>query len=362
MEKINNFKGVLVYLNVYTFKENGIINITKKSPDVLDYVILDIETDYPQESSILDVAKEIYNNRNTARIWIGTKRYTSEHLGTTSVEIINHIASVKETFMNDSVGKNIWNNCVKGIYLNMERIYENMDYNISVDKNNCKGVKVAKDVSDYVHSNLNLNMLWIPYYQEATEDIVKSMAYMVARTDVFDIVIIQPSYYLGIYSEENLDAVYYSTQKNNICYRNGSEIFPRTHYSATVGFEMEFDNKIPGEPYNENYNKYVNKFKNLENAPMCFYAGSMDVIAKRYAIIEDFYGVYGDADGDGTLTANDAAIVLQYVLDGSIPERITYMCDVNGDNIITAEDSSLILKKVIDDGFIFPIVDAAFGS
>lgn len=360
MEKINNFKGLLVYIDSDTkYTDEQIKNITAKAPDILDYVILDIYSPKPTPSEVLKVAKDIYNYRQNIRIWIGTPAYSSG-IRVSANDMINNLNDIKNTFMNDSKGKTIWNNCVKGVYFNMETIYGDMDYDISFDKNNCVELNIAKDVSNHVHNDMNLNLLWIPYYNDGSEKIVKSMAYMVARTNVFDIVIIQPGYYFD-YSIQNLDAVSYSVQENNICYRNGNPIFSRIYDTATVGFEMEVDNDVKSYK-RDRYEQYVNKFSTLKDYPMCYYANTIANIQKNYILIEDFYGVYGDADGDGTLTANDAAIVLQYVLDGSIPERITYMCDVNGDNIITAEDSSLIFKKVIDDGFIFPIVDAAFGS
>ncbi len=66
-------------------------------------------------------------------------------------------------------------------------------------------------------------------------------------------------------------------------------------------------------------------------------------------------GIYGDADSNGALTANDAAIVLAGVIDPDfeIPAAFKYV-DVNEDEIITAADAALILAKVLDVSVDFP--------
>jgi hypothetical protein len=65
--------------------------------------------------------------------------------------------------------------------------------------------------------------------------------------------------------------------------------------------------------------------------------------------------IYGDASGDGELTAEDAALVLQKSLDAAfvigIEEKTTdykKYIDVSGDGGITAEDAAQILQKSLD--------------
>lgn len=66
--------------------------------------------------------------------------------------------------------------------------------------------------------------------------------------------------------------------------------------------------------------------------------------------------VWGDADGDGKVTATDAAIVLQKAIDDSyvISDAAAYLCNVDCDGRLTASDSALILQKAIDDSFVMP--------
>lgn len=71
--------------------------------------------------------------------------------------------------------------------------------------------------------------------------------------------------------------------------------------------------------------------------------------------------LYGDADGDGSLTAADGAIILQRVLDEGayVPlqdkteDYLKYL-DTDGNGVLTADDSALVLQKSLDKGFLMP--------
>ena len=62
----------------------------------------------------------------------------------------------------------------------------------------------------------------------------------------------------------------------------------------------------------------------------------------------------GDVDDDGYLTATDAAIVMQRVLDENVKMPIEktrsymYIADADGDDVLTATDATLIMQKVLD--------------
>ncbi|MDO4302061.1 MAG: cyclophilin-like fold protein [Clostridia bacterium] len=71
--------------------------------------------------------------------------------------------------------------------------------------------------------------------------------------------------------------------------------------------------------------------------------------------------VYGDADGNGVLTASDAALILQKVLISSysIPienmlENYMSIIDVDGDGVLTSSDCAMVLQKVLDNGYTMP--------
>jgi pectate lyase len=73
---------------------------------------------------------------------------------------------------------------------------------------------------------------------------------------------------------------------------------------------------------------------------------------------------YGDASGDGSLTANDAAVILQKVLDSKfvmgIEEKVTdeatvkTIVDVDGNGTITSNDAAVVLQKVLDNSYTMP--------
>ena len=66
--------------------------------------------------------------------------------------------------------------------------------------------------------------------------------------------------------------------------------------------------------------------------------------------------LWGDADKSNTLTANDAAAILQYSLNKAFAgvENYDYTyCDVNDDGIITANDASNVVQKTLNSEFKF---------
>ncbi len=71
---------------------------------------------------------------------------------------------------------------------------------------------------------------------------------------------------------------------------------------------------------------------------------------------------FGDIDSKRGITANDAALVLQKVLNSSFPlpiqektnEWLKY-ADVSGDKKLTAADAAIILQKALDSNFTMPV-------
>ncbi len=66
----------------------------------------------------------------------------------------------------------------------------------------------------------------------------------------------------------------------------------------------------------------------------------------------------GDVNDDGTLTAMDAAIVLQYALTGSaeiLSGDNLIKAELDGNGTITANDSACIIAKSLDSSYVFPV-------
>lgn len=326
MANITNFKGILVYTgSTISYTTNDIDAIVTNAQHVLDYVILNIETNVSNSSAIvsqaLAVAKQIYNKRQTARIWLGTPRYTSSDKPTYD-QVRTHLTNLKTAFMNDSVGRNIWRNSVKGIYLNMETVYGTVDYTSASSLTKNASIKFANDVSYFVHNTLQtlgtsvgtkLDFLWIPYYgyNPNAATIIKNIGHVIAKTNIFDLAIIQPTYYfyytgsgknISPKSETdaalaaNLVGVKSSLDANNICYRDRVAVTSRaSNATATVGFEMEIDfgeDPIPDsgrKPKKERYGEYVDTFINSRSKPMCYYASGKSALVSRISLINAFY-------------------------------------------------------------------------
>lgn len=67
--------------------------------------------------------------------------------------------------------------------------------------------------------------------------------------------------------------------------------------------------------------------------------------------------LYGDADGNGILSANDAAVILNAVIMGAeaSEEDIINNYDVDFSGILTANDASTLLYKVLNNGYTMPV-------
>ena len=74
--------------------------------------------------------------------------------------------------------------------------------------------------------------------------------------------------------------------------------------------------------------------------------------ANTIAAIEEYLAtaatvLYGDANGDGSVSSKDAMRILQYVVDNSIAIDIT-AADANGDGNISSKDAMKVLQHVVD--------------
>lgn len=309
MANVKDFRGLLVYTGG---KNTTDITFANATYNIKDFVLLDREG--TKETKIIEnffkMAEEICKKRTNARIWIGTLMHDSMKSRTID-ETKNFLTSVKNKFTSTTAGTKIWNNNVKGVYLNMEAIYGTVDFTSpsSLHKNAC--IKLANDVSYFVHTSLKTNnaldFLWIPYYgyNKDAADFIKKVGHVAAKTTIFDLIVIQPSYYFPDGKSDtdsqlaaNLAAIKHSTINNRVCYRDNVFVTTKESYSKSIiGFEMELDININdpkiGADRTKRYNKYVSTFDSIrKNAvPICYYAGTntssnnSTILSK----IKDFY-------------------------------------------------------------------------
>ena len=64
--------------------------------------------------------------------------------------------------------------------------------------------------------------------------------------------------------------------------------------------------------------------------------------------------LYGDADANGVVDARDAAVMMQYVLNGTPYANETEYVDVNKDGIVDSSDIACVVQHILDNGFVLP--------
>ncbi len=104
----------------------------------------------------------------------------------------------------------------------------------------------------------------------------------------------------------------------------------------------------------------LGKIDGISSSELRDILGKGDITAV-FSLLEEKNFSYGDADCNGSLTANDAALVLKKILNANykLPiedktnDYIKYM-DVDGDSNISATDCAHILQKVLMGTYLFP--------
>ncbi len=80
-------------------------------------------------------------------------------------------------------------------------------------------------------------------------------------------------------------------------------------------------------------------------------------VALILCVVQTYGYNYGDSNGDGYITANDATLLQQKILDRSyvLPvENELNILDLDNNGILSAFDCTLIIQKTLDGSFVFP--------
>jgi len=126
------------------------------------------------------------------------------------------------------------------------------------------------------------------------------------------------------------------------------------NYDSIVYINQFDDIAFSDNNFNINF-----KFDFDKNRKYVFYLGGSNIdIPSVYYIGEENHDniLYGDADFDGVITANDCATVLKYVLDNdnfAVDSKFIKTADVDLTGIITANDVSCIMTKVLNNDYVF---------
>lgn len=243
---------------------------------------------------VVELVNKIIAKRSNAKIWIGTPGITSANYGIASTSLnpfYNYITTIQS-----SLGSTKWSNNIQGIYMNCESIYGTVNYS------NLLGnavIKLMNDLSYRVHSYLYKKFIWAPYYGYGSNaaTIIKNIGYVANTTNIYDFILIQPHYYFDSTVKSNLDGVYYSVQKQSVCYRDGVIVVPKTS-STVIGIDMEGDwhLRYPSSypDYKARYDEQVNKFSEFRGQiPFTFYVGlgsdGSDLISLTQTYVNHFY-------------------------------------------------------------------------
>ncbi len=208
----------------------------------------------------------------------------------------------------DSVNPDYWKKNIRGFYYSTEGIpyyYTWFKPDKSIDYDNPQ-VKAMVSLSNEIHQVYGKEFFWIPYYGNTLgvdkfynkEQFVR-IGYIANRTNIFDCVFIQPSYYFNPKSE-NIPYIKNSCEINAVVDLNGEIIGGVKTSKTLIGPEMEIDSKYNAAPgkedvasaYQKRYAQYANAFSNVKsNTPVAFYAGSRDelFVDAVYNAVKSFF-------------------------------------------------------------------------
>lgn len=246
----------------------------------------------------LNCAKTVWQANPNAKVWFtfpGIEHYglAEKFINPFKNELVDKLKAALTDDEWARVAGFYWSTeCVVNDYTDFD--YEDMEYNSTF---NNPIVKAIKACSDHVRS-YGKKMLWIPYYRHGDwSQGGKRLGYIANRTDFFDYMVLQPTYYFNEILGANIEAVRKGVEKQAVTDFYG-QIFGGEKISKTaIGPEMEIEGnkawKCIHEPGNEaRYMAYVNAYKSfVDEVPIVYYAGNRDALMdpKIIDFIDKFY-------------------------------------------------------------------------
>ncbi len=306
---------VLIYMD-HNYDQNDFIKM--KNSGITDYIIVSLnDFDHSKDNYItkliprtfytmLRITQEVPD----ANIWIATPHMTSMthpyYFSTALEKVYDYLLEIKRSF------PVIWENNIKGVYLNTEAVIGEVDYQNIYDN---YSLSFMNDLSFRVHEYLDKQLMWIPYYGygENAANVIKKLGFVANTTPIFDIILIQPHYYFDGTVKRNFDAIFNSILRQEICYRDLVPVVKRTsNATATLGFLNEISSHVNSDPtgiYARRYQLYKFYFTGLRNLyPSGYYTGgAYDV---QYEKMYQFY--LGGRD-------------IEKLIDYSIYQQINYL-------------------------------------
>ncbi len=129
-----------------------------------------------------------------------------------------------------------------------------------------------------------------------------------------------------------------NSPNTRVIYNDGVHQYPSDGASATVKQKFSVGGK--SKLYAETSNK---SFTETDLVPQ----KKADVEATDVVRPELTGRLYGDADGDGDVTVDDATLIQKYLINLAVmPVRDKVICDVNGDGDVSIDDATFIQKYI----------------
>ncbi len=216
----------------------------------------------------------------------------------------------------------VWENNVYGFYYSDEDVvtgeYAKFDEDKPEENFNNPDVYAMRQVSDKVHS-YDKSFLWIPYSSDTNGRTYENLGYVANKTDIFDMILIQPSYFFDASLKNNPQIIKNCVEKQAVVREDG-EIIGETKTSDTViGWEMEIDatDIKKGSAAETRYQAYVDAFKDLRGVyPTAYYASiiteTVDVLDK----ISEFYSFDKAGEKSSAASASGSQIIVPVAIAG----------------------------------------------
>lgn len=266
----------------------------------LEYSAKIIDANYAVEDYAADAAftaKRLVEKNPDVKIWLSVTSSEGLH-ALTHLFVPAWLDLIED--LKTAVGEEIWHNNVMGIYYATEDIvtYQYTKFDTSAVDNdfNSPIVYAMHKVSDAVHA-YGKEMLWIPYYHPGSP-MATNLGHVVNLTNIFDTVILQPSYYFDSTKTTGLSTIRNSVLQQKVVDANGNVVGGKKTSNTKIGFEMEIDyNSFTDAEYQARYQAYVDTFKDLVGKyPTAYYAGAPDVMVNLASYMGDFFDINNEVN------------------------------------------------------------------
>ncbi|CAM3685793.1 hypothetical protein EDM52_23880 [Brevibacillus invocatus] len=209
----------------------------------------------------------------------------------------DYMKQVKDAVIN-ALGQRFWDNDFCGFYFRTEAVYPLQEKISRSNPTSTPMVKLMNDISYLVRNTYEKQFMWCPYYGYGTykDNIIYNLGLVANRTNIFDIICIQPAYYFqGSAYKGNLRLVFDSinddpqevvdADRNPVA---GGRIDSAT---AIVGVNMEANDYFNTSKKTE-FDAYIDAFMDIvDMGPIVWYAGGIRNLVQNSQLldaIEDF--------------------------------------------------------------------------